>query len=162
MALLPKQVDYSDKDFDSLRVRLQNLVGSVFPEWTDFEVAGFGNILLELYAFVGDVLTFYQDAQARESRLVTATQRKNVIALAAMLGYRLPGASAATADEEFALSEPPAADVTLPVGTVVRTQEVTNPERFQLHARKWALLDTRWHRARAEHCRRRVTPPRRA
>jgi hypothetical protein len=53
---------------------------------------------LEMYAFVGDVMTFYQDNLARESRLVTATQRKNVIALAKMLGYRLHGAQAATAE----------------------------------------------------------------
>jgi len=48
-------------------------VKSVFPDWTDFDVASFGNLLVELYAFVGDVLTFYQDNLARESRLVTAT-----------------------------------------------------------------------------------------
>ena len=86
MALLPTNIDYSDKDFDSIRTRLIALVKSVFPDWSDFSVASFGNILLEMYAFVGDVVTFYLDNQARESRLVTAVQRKNVIALARMLG----------------------------------------------------------------------------
>ena len=97
MNLLPEAVDYTDKDFDALRARLIQLVKSVFPDWTDFEVASFGNVLVELYAFVGDVITFYLDNQARESRLGTATQRKNVIALARMLGFRLHGAQAATA-----------------------------------------------------------------
>jgi len=41
----------------------------VFPEWSDFSVAGFGNILLEMYSFVGDVFTHYLYGQARESRL---------------------------------------------------------------------------------------------
>jgi len=132
MALLPTTVDFTDKDFDSLRLRLQNLVRSVFPDWTDFNVASFGNILLELFAFVGEVLTFYQDNQARESRIVTATQRKNVIALAKLLGFELTGARAATADVQFTLGAPPAADVTFAVETVVRTQEVTDPVRFQL------------------------------
>ena len=104
MSLLPTTVDYTDKDFDALRARLIALVRSVFPDWTDFEVAGFGNVLIELYAFVGDVLTFYQDNLARESRLVTATQRKNVMALAQMLGYRLQGARAATAEVELTLT----------------------------------------------------------
>jgi hypothetical protein len=40
----------------------------------------------------------YLDNQARESRLVTAARRKNVIALARMLGYKLHGARAATAE----------------------------------------------------------------
>jgi len=134
VALLPDSVDFTDRDFDALRARLIALVKSVFPDWTDFEVASFGNVLLEMYAFVGDVLTFYQDNLARESRLVTATQRKNVMALARMLGYRLQGAQAATAGVVVALSRTPAAAVTIPTGTVTRTQEVTEPVRFQLLA----------------------------
>lgn len=134
MALLPTTVDYTDRDFESLRLRLQNLVRSVFPDWTDFNVASFGNILLELFSFVGEVLSFYQDNQARESRIVTATQRKNVIALAKLLGFQLAGAKAATADVQFTLAAPPAADVTFSKGTAVRTQEVTEPVRFQLLA----------------------------
>ncbi len=134
MAVLPDSVDYTDKDFDALRARLIALVKSVFPDWSDFSVASFGNLLIEMYAFVGDVVTYYLDNQARESRLATATQRKNVIALARMLGYRLHGAQAATAEVRFKLLRPPAADVIIPAGTVVRTQEVTEPVRFQLLA----------------------------
>ena len=135
MSVLPVQTDQkTDKDFDSLRARLMALVQSVFPDWSDFEVASFGNLLIEMYAFVGDVITYYLDNQARESRLTTATQRRNVIALARMLGYRLHGAQAATAEVVFSLSRPPAADVPIPAGSIVRTQEVTAPARFQLLA----------------------------
>ncbi len=132
MAILPPSVDYTDKDFDALRARLIALIGSVFPDWSDFSVASFGNVLLEMYAFVGDVLAYYLDNQARESRLATATQRKNVIALARMLGFKLQGAQAAKASVSLSLRAPPSADVTLPTGTIVRTQEVTEPVRFQL------------------------------
>src|ERR1700694_5225033 len=107
MALLAHAADYTDKDFDSLRLRLENLVRSVFPEWTDFNVANFGNILLELYAFVGDVLAFYQDSEAGESRIATATQRKNLIALTKLLGFRPSGARAATVDAVFTLAAVP-------------------------------------------------------
>lgn len=134
MPVLPESVDYTDKDFDALRARLIALIQSVFPEWSDFSVASFGTLLLELYAFVGDVLGYYLDGQARESRLSTATQRKNVLALARMLGYHLHGAQAATAEVTFQLSQAPAADVVVPAGTIVRTQEVTEPVRFQLLA----------------------------
>ncbi|WP_428269368.1 baseplate J/gp47 family protein [Haliangium sp.] len=132
MTLLPPHRDFSDKDFASLLRRMQNSVGSVFPDWNDFDTASFGNILLEEFAFVGDLLSYYQDAQARESRITTATQRKNVIALAKLLGYRLAGARAAAADAVFRLAAPPAADVTIPAGTVVRTQDVSEPVRFRL------------------------------
>jgi len=132
VALLPTNIDYTDKDFDAIRSRLIALVKSVFPDWSDFSVASFGNILLEMYAFVGDVVTFYLDNQSRESRLITASQRKNVIALSRMLGYKLQGAQAATAEIEIRLARVPSADVIIPAGSVIRTQEVTEAVRFQL------------------------------
>ena len=134
MAILPTSVDYTDKDFDAIRQRLIALIGSAFPDWSDYSVASFGNVLLELYAFVGDVITFYLDAQARESRLATATQRKNVIALARTLGFKVQGARASTAKVALSLGAPPSATATIPAGTIVRTQEVTEPARFQLLA----------------------------
>lgn len=134
MSILPPSVDYTDKDFDALRARLIALVRSAFPDWSDFSVASFGNLLIEMYAFVGDVITYYLDAQARESRLSTATQRKNVIALARMLGFRVEGARAARATVRLSLAEPAATTVTLPAATIVRTQEVTAAVRFQLLA----------------------------
>jgi hypothetical protein len=130
-ALLAASPDYTSRDFDALRARLYALIESVFPEWTDHEVAGFGNLLVEMFAFVGDVLGYYVDQQGRESRLVTATQRKNVIALARMLGYRMSGATAATAQLELRLLSPARAPVTLTQGSTVRTREAQNPARFQ-------------------------------
>jgi len=127
-----RNLDYTDRDFDALRARLIALARSAFPQWTDFELASFGNVLIEMFAFVGDVLAHYQDGQARETRLTTATQRRSVIALAKMLGYRLPGASAATARISFRALTPPRAGVRIPAGTVVRTQEVVDPVRFVL------------------------------
>lgn len=61
MALLPRNTDYSAKDFDTIRARLIQLVSSVFPTWTQFQVASFGMVLLEMFSWVGDVLTVYQD-----------------------------------------------------------------------------------------------------
>ncbi len=133
-ALLPPNVRYLERDFDSLRARLIELVESVFPDWTEHEVASFGDILLELFAFVGDTLGFYLDAQIRETRIVTATQRRSLIALARLVGYRLPGAQAATATVTFDLDAAMAGDVLISAGQVLRTQTITSPILFQLLA----------------------------
>lgn len=126
-------LDYTDKDFDALRVRARQLISAAFPEWTDDNVANFGNILVDLHCFVGDVLGFYQDKQARETRWTQAKQRKNLLALVKLIGFRPTGATAATAAETFTLtSGAAAADVILPKGTIVRTLEVTAPSRYQL------------------------------
>jgi hypothetical protein len=92
MALLAENLDYTDKDFDALRSRLFNLISSVYPTWSDRNVANFGNMLIECFAFVGDVLGFYQDNQAAESRWSAARQRKNLIALAKLIGFTPEGA----------------------------------------------------------------------
>lgn len=135
MALLPTTiVDYTDKDFDALRFRLRNLIRSVFPEWTDFNVANFGNILIELFAHVGDVLAFYQDAMARQSRITSATQRRAMLGLVKLIGYTPTSATPAVADVTISLAAPPIGSVTIPAGTVVRTQEITDPISYQLLA----------------------------
>lgn len=132
MALLGQNLDYSSKDFDSLRARLINLVRATFPEWTDFNVANFGNILLELYAFIGDVLGFYQDNQARESRISTAQLRRSMLGLVKLISYRPTGATAARVDLTITLDAVPAADVPLAAADTFRTKDVTDPVVFQL------------------------------
>ena len=130
----PESLDYTDKDFDALRERVFTLIESVFPTWTDRNKTNFGNIMVDAFAFIGDVLTFYQDAQAGESRIITATQRRSVIALARLISYQLQGQTAATAAVTLELSRVPDGDVLIEAGTVLRTLDVTAPEKFLLLA----------------------------
>jgi predicted phage baseplate assembly protein len=58
----------------------------------DFSLA-----LLDAFACVVDILTFYQERQAREGWLTSATERLSVTELARLVGYRpRPGAAAET------------------------------------------------------------------
>lgn len=132
MALLPLSKDYSDKDFDALRERMIQLARSVFPAWTDMQVANFGNVLIELMAYVGDVLSFYQDVQANEAFLVTANLRRSILNLVTLIGYRPKGASAATVDEVFTLAAALSGELVIPKGDRVLTAEVTSPIAYQL------------------------------
>jgi hypothetical protein len=134
MTVIAVDTDYTDRDLASLEERLFALIESVFPEWTDRSRADFGNILVSLMAKVGDKLAYYQDNQAREAFPVSATQRKNVLALAKWLGFEASGAEAASTTETFTLGAVPAADVTFPAGTRVLTDSITNPVAFQLLA----------------------------
>ena len=53
--------------------------------------------LLDAWAVVGDVLSFYQERIANEGFLRTATERRSVLELARQIGYELnPGVAAAT------------------------------------------------------------------
>lgn len=134
-ALLPPSIDYSDRDFESLRARMFDLVRSVFPNWTDEAVANFANLLVESYCFIGDVLNFYQDGQSREGRFAYVEFRKNMIALTKLINYTLPGAAAATADVVLTISNPEQlTGVVVPSQTpvVVGTKAITNPVRGEI------------------------------
>ncbi len=130
--MLKPSLDYSDRDFDSLHVRARQLIVAAFPEWDDDSIADFGNILVDLFCFIGDVDAFYQNKQARETRWTQAQQRKNLTALMKMIGYVPTGATAATVLQTFTLAAAAIAPVRLPAGTKVSTLEVTSPLRYQL------------------------------
>lgn len=135
MSILAQPLDYTDKDFDSVRARLYNVIGSAFPKWKETEVANFGNILLESFGFVGDVLFKYQDNQAIESRWSQATQRRSLINLAKLIGYEPAGATASQVDVAISIDGGAIAnDVPIDIDTVVRTSKVGDLVRFRLLA----------------------------
>src|SRR5690606_21116117 len=81
---------------------------------------------------VGGVLTKYQDNQSIESRWSRATQRKNLIAMAKLIGYAPPSATASQVDVEISIGSAVAGTVPFPAGTVVRTRNVADPVTFRL------------------------------
>lgn len=133
MAILGQNLDYTDKDFDSIRLRAYALIESVFPQWTSHQVADFGNILIELLSFKADVLLKYQDNQARESRWSFATQRKNLIALAKLISYEPSSATASQVDVVISLADGSnaAADILIPAGSIVRTRSISERVVFR-------------------------------
>lgn len=66
--------------------------GQVFPNWNTTSEGDFGVMMLELFAYVGDILSFYGDRITQEAYLPTATQRLSLLNIASTLGY-IPGSS---------------------------------------------------------------------
>jgi uncharacterized phage protein gp47/JayE len=94
----PTTIDYTDKDYDSLRRAMLQLARLRLPEWTDRSPADLGVLLVDLFAYMGDVVLYYQDRIANESFLQTATERRSVLHLLRLIGYELSAPRAATAD----------------------------------------------------------------
>lgn len=121
MATLPR-IDYGARDFAGLMRFLQDYAQARYPQWTDFAEASLGNVLLEMLAAIGDILSFYLDQQANEAFLATVTQRKNLIRILKRMQYKLRSARPAEAILRFTLDQPAVAPVTIPARTVVMTQ----------------------------------------
>lgn len=90
-------IDYVTKDYAGFRQGMLNLIPLLLPNWTDRSENDFGVVLIEMFAYVADILSYYQDRVANEAYLSTATQRRSVIELLRLIDYRVdPGLSATT------------------------------------------------------------------
>lgn len=122
--VLPVQVDYTSRDFASLREDLVSRVQARIPEWSATDPSDFGVALVEAFAYMGDLMSYYIDRAANESSLSTARRRANVIALARDLGYDPAGYSPATVELNFINSS--ANPILVPERTVVSASVSVN------------------------------------
>ena len=84
-----KNINYIGKDFATFKQNLIEYTKTYFPNtYSDFNEASPGMVFIEQAAAIGDVLSFYQDTQLKESMLSHATERKNVVSLAQAMGYK--------------------------------------------------------------------------
>jgi hypothetical protein len=108
--------------------------------------------LLDAWATVADVLTFYQERIANEGYLRTATERRSVLELARAIGYELNPGVAASTFLTFTLEDAPGSPraAVVPKGTKVQSMPAQGqePQTFEtteeLEARaEWNVLRPR-------------------
>ena len=101
------------------------LVGLTTRDDTDPAIA-----LLDAWAVVADVLTFYQERIANEGFLRTATERLSVLELARAIGYELDPGVAASTYLSFQVEDAPGSPMVVPIP--VRTQIMSVPLKDEL------------------------------
>ena len=100
-------VRYLNKDFDSFKRDLMKYAQAHFSgSFQDYNESSPGMAILEMQAYVGDVLAFYLDQQFMEMKKETARQVENVEAFAKMRGYKPRGKRAATGPVKFMVEVP--------------------------------------------------------
>ena len=116
-------IDYAARDYESLLQAMRDQIPRKLAQWTDFtNEADFGNVLLQLFAHIGDILSYYQDRVANESFLGTAQTRRSVIEHLRLIGYELGTAAAAAADLTVTVPGSVTSTVTLAKGTAFATK----------------------------------------
>ena len=97
-----KPVRYLDKDFSDFKSALINMAETYYPDLlNDFTEGSPGTMFIEMASYIGDVLSFYTDAQIQEVFLQYAQERENLYALAYNLGYVPAVTSPAVVDLEI-------------------------------------------------------------
>jgi Baseplate J-like protein len=110
-------VDYLARDYTALRTRLLDRLAALVPGWSDVHAADPLVTVAELFAFMGDRLTLWQDAVAADAYLTTARRRTSVRRHARLLDYRMHDGCAARTWLVFRVSAGVALKEQTPVAT---------------------------------------------
>ena len=82
-------INYLAKDYASFRQLILDRLALIMPDWQERHVPDLGITLVELLAYVGDYLSYCQDAVSTEAYLDTARRRISVRRHARLVDYVL-------------------------------------------------------------------------
>jgi hypothetical protein len=80
-------INYLAKDYESFRQLILDRLAMTMPDWQESHAPDIGIALVEVLAYTGDYLGYYQDAVATEAYLATARQRISVRRHARLVDY---------------------------------------------------------------------------
>ena len=83
------EINYLAKDYASFRQLILDRLALNVPEWRERHVPDIGIALVEVLAYAGDHLSYYQDAVATEAYLGTARRRVSMRRHARLMDYQL-------------------------------------------------------------------------
>ena len=83
------EIDYLAKDYASFRRLILDRLALLMPDWRERSPADLGITLVELLAYVGDHLSYRQDAVATEGYLRTARRRPSLRRHALLVDYAI-------------------------------------------------------------------------
>jgi len=81
------ELDYLAKDYNSFRQLMFDRMSALMPQWRERNAADLGVAMVELLAYVGDHLSYQQDAIATEAYLGTALHRVSARRHARLVDY---------------------------------------------------------------------------
>src|SRR5260370_21939280 len=87
--LVEPEITYLAKDYASFRQLILDRLALVMPDWTERHVPDLGIALVEILAYTGDYLSYFQDAVSTEAYLETARQRISVRRHVRLVDYQM-------------------------------------------------------------------------
>lgn len=115
---VPTSIDYTSKDWQALVTSMLAYGQIVMPDWNQSSEGDLGVAFVEVFAYLGDILSYYGDRISQESYLPTATQRLSLLNIANLLGYTVSNGVPATGTVTFTSSAGGNA-IVIPQGTQV-------------------------------------------
>jgi hypothetical protein len=105
------KINYTDRDFESLRDGLINYTKQYYPELIqNFNDASVFSVLMDLNAAVADNLHYHIDRSIQETVLQYAQQKSSIFNIARTYGLKIPGYRPSVAVVDVSITVPPLGD----------------------------------------------------
>ena len=105
------KINYTDRDFESIRDGLINYTKQYYPELIqNFNDASVFSVLMDLNAAVADNLHYHIDRSIQETVLQYAQQKSSIYNIARTYGLKIPGYRPSVAVVDISITVPPLGD----------------------------------------------------
>jgi Baseplate J-like protein len=112
------QIDYTSRDYEGLKADLINLINTRTGfQWEADDPSDLGSVMVESFAYMGDVMSYYLDRVANETSIDTAVKTETLLRFAELYGYKPSGPTPAQVSVTFTNNSD--ANIDLPIGTQV-------------------------------------------
>ena len=83
-------INYTKRDFNSIKEELINSIPKYTQDWNDFSESDLGMIFIDFIAGVSSMLNYYIDKEVSELRIMESTEARNVYSNLELLGHKRP------------------------------------------------------------------------
>jgi hypothetical protein len=113
------EIDYTSRDFAALKADLINLIKSrTNTNWDPTDYSDLGNVLVESFAYMGDIMSHYLDRIANETSIDTAIKTDTLLNFANLYDYVISGPTPSTVFVTFTNGST-TTSYDIPIGTQV-------------------------------------------
>jgi hypothetical protein len=107
---MANNLSYVDYDFDNLREQLRERVREA-DAWKDAYRSGTGEMLIDFYAYIANLVLYYVERRAEESYIETAKNRSSVVNLVKLVNYSPKRRTSSTGIVTFSLTTAHTSDI---------------------------------------------------
>lgn len=115
--------NYITRSYEQIKDALLERAGIEIPELTDHNDSNIFTKLISMWSGLMEMLGYYVDNAARESLLISSRRYVSMLKHAFNADYSVHYNIAATADVLFKLNAVTTSDITIPLGTIVKTED---------------------------------------
>jgi hypothetical protein len=107
MSQINKKPDYLNRDFNSIRLELEQLLKIYYPEqFKDFNIVSPGMAMVDLLAYTSDILSFYTDKRFNQLFIDGVDEIDGAFRLAKTLGFKPQGKNPAITIAQISVNVP--------------------------------------------------------